>query len=86
MGLPGKLQTIERKADKGPSILRCTGRRCDGLEVEVILGTTKPVMAMLIATRFQPPPEAKPLIAAMPRDAQPQYNPHSQTRVRAVRF
>lgn len=86
MGLPGKMQSIDAKADKGPSILRCTGRRCDGLEVEIVLGTTRPVMAMLVATRFVPPPEAAPLIAAMPRHAQPQYSPHSQTRVRAVRF
>ena len=56
------------------------------MEVEIILGTTEPVMAMLVATRFMPPPEAAPLIAAMPRNAQPQYSPHSQTRVRAVRM
>ncbi len=86
MGLPGKLRTIDPKAKIGPSILRCTGRRCDGLEVEIILGTTQPVMAMLVATRFAPPPEAAPLIAAMPLYAQPQYGPHSQTRVRAVRL
>lgn len=86
MGLPGKLQSIDPKAEKGPSILRCTGRRCDGLEVELMLGTAGPVMAMLVATRFAPPPEAAPLIAAMPRNAQPQYSPHSQTRVRAVRL
>ena len=86
MGLPGQLQSIDDKADKGPSILRCTGRRCDGLEVEIILGSTEPVMAMLVATRFAPPPEAAPLIAAMPLYAQPQYGPPSQTRVRAVRL
>lgn len=86
MGLSGKLQAIDQTADKGPSILRCTGRRCDGLEVEIILGTAEPVIAMLVATRFAPPPEAAPLIAAMPRHSQPQYGPHSQTRVRAVRL
>ncbi len=86
MGLRGKVQSIDPKAAKGPSILRCTGRRCDGMEVEIILGTAEPVMAMLVATRFAPPPEAAPLIAAMPRDAQPQYSPPSQSRVRAVRL
>ena len=86
MGLPDRLQSIDDKADKGPSILRCTGRRCDGLVVEVILGTTKPVLAMLVAARFAPPPEAPPLIAAMPRNSHPQYSPHGQVRVRAVRF
>ncbi len=86
MGLPGNLQPIDPTAAPGPSTLRCTGRRCDGLEVEIIFGTTKPVLAMLIATRFAPPPEAVPLIAAMPRDSQPQYSPHSQVRVRALRM
>ena len=86
MGLPGKLRTIDPKGEIGPSILRCTGRRCDGMEVEIILGSEKPVLAMLVATRFAPPPEAAPLIAAMPRHAQPQYGPPSQTRVRAVRL
>ena len=86
MGLPGKLNSIDAKAEDGPSILRCTGRRCDGLEVEIVLGTEKPVLAMLVATRFVPPPEAAPLISAMPRHAQPQYGPPSQTRVRAVRL
>ncbi len=86
MGLPGKLRPIDRQADTGPSILRCTGRTCDGLEVELLLGTVRPVLAMLVATLFAPPPEAAPLIAAMPRSAQPQYSPHSQVRVRAVRF
>ena len=86
MGLPGQLQSIDAKADKGPSILRCTGRRCDGLVVEVVLGTTKPVLAMLVAARFTPPPEAAPLIAAMPRYSHPQYAPHSQVRVRAIRI
>jgi hypothetical protein len=86
MGLPGTLRRIDLKAEKGPSVLRCTGRRCDGMEVEILLGTSKPAIAMLVATRFTPPPEAEPLIAAMPRNAHPQYGPHSQARVRAVRL
>jgi hypothetical protein len=86
MGLPGKRRVIDREAEQGPSIIRCTGRTCDGLEVEVLLGTDQPVVAMLVATRFVPPPEAAPLLAARPRDAQPQYSPDSQVRVRAIRL
>lgn len=86
MGLPGRLRAIDKNAEQGPSVLRCTGRRCDGLEVEILLGTARPVIAMLVAIRFMPPPEAAPLLAARPRDAHPQYSPDSQVRVRAVRL
>jgi hypothetical protein len=86
MGRPGQRRLIDEDADKGPSAIRCTGRRCDGLEVEILLGTAKPVVAMLVATRFAPPPEAAPLIAARPRNAHPQYSPDSQVRVRAIRL
>ena len=86
MGLPGRLRSIDQRADKGPSILRCTGRRCDGLEVEIVVGTPRPVVAMLVVSRFALPPEAAPLIAALPRTALPQYAPPSQATVRAVRF
>jgi hypothetical protein len=86
MGLAGKVRHIDPEADTGPSILRCTGRRCDGLEVEIVLGTAKPVAVMLIAQRFATPLEAKPLLALRPKTAQPQYSPDSQVRVRAVRL
>jgi hypothetical protein len=86
MGLPGKLRTIDAAADKGPSILRCTGRSCDGLEVELRLGTPKPVTAMLAVQRFTPPPEAAPLLALRPSHAHPQYSPDSQVHIRAVRL
>jgi hypothetical protein len=86
MGLAGRARRLDPEADKGPSILRCTGRRCDGLEVEVLLGTAKPVTAMLVAQRFAPPREAAPLLAARPANAHPQYSPDSQVRVRGVRF
>lgn len=86
MGLPGRQRIIDTKADKGPSIIRCTGRSCDGMEVEVTLGTTEPVTSMLVTTRFVPPIEAAPLIKARPANAHPQYGPDSQIRVRAIRI
>jgi len=86
MGLPGKLRAIEKHADKGPSYIRCSGRSCDGLEVELLLGTRKPVTAMLIAQRFTPPQEAAPLLALRPRTAQPQYSPDSQINIQAVKL
>ena len=86
MGLPNRMRTIGKDADTGPSFIRCAGRGCDGLEVEVLLGTTRPVVAMLVAQRFGPPPEAAPLLKQRPRAAHPQYSPDSQVRIGAVRL
>lgn len=86
MGLPGRTNPVDPQADKGPSILRCSGRGCDGLTVEIMLGTARPVSVMLVAQRFAPPPTAAPLIAARPRNAQPQYSPDSEVRVRSLRL
>ena len=86
LGLPGRTRAFDREAKKDPFILRCTGRSCDGLEVEVLLGTARPVTAMLVAQRFAPPREAAQLLALRPRHAHPQYSPDSQVRVRAVKL
>lgn len=86
MGLPGRARIIGKDADKGPSFIRCAGRTCDGLEVEILFGTRTPVAAMLVVQRFGPPREATPLLARRPRDAHPQYSPDSQVRMRVVRF
>ena len=86
MGLPGRPRKIDEQADKGPSFIRCSGRSCDGLVVDVVLGSAKPVTAMLVVQRFGPPREAAPLLAARPGHAHPQYAPDSQVRVRAVKL
>ena len=86
MGLPGKLRELGREAPPGPSILRCAGRHCDGLEVEVVIGSRKPITAMLVAQRFTPPPQAAPLLALRPANAHPQYSPDSQVRISAVKL
>jgi hypothetical protein len=86
MGLPGKLRELGREAPPGPSILRCAGRHCGGLEVEVVIGSRKPVTAMLVAQRFTPPPQAAPLLALRPANAHPQYSPDSQVWISAVKL
>ena len=85
MGLPGKARAFDDKAE-GPFVLRCTGRRCDGLEVEVLLGGRAPVETMLVAQRFAPPVAARPLLAARPANAHPQYSPDSTVRVSRLKL
>lgn len=86
MGLPGQRHPINRKTSDGPSVLRCSGRACDGLLVEVEFGTSEPVRAMLIAQIFAPPAEAAPLLAAVPLHSQPQYAPNGAFRIRGYRL
>lgn len=80
-GLPGSAIAIEEDAEPGASIIRCTGRACDGLVVEVELGETKTVEALLIALRFELPPEGRKLQALRPANAHPQYGTDSSIRV-----
>ena len=86
MGLPGRMRSIPRDAEPGPAFLRCTGRSCDGLILEVRLADRKKVKAELIGTRFGLPDEGKPLAAARPANTHPQYAPDSNIRIRGVTF
>ena len=84
MGLPRRVRMIDKDAEKGPSFIRCSGRGCDGLKVDIFFGHSKPVKAMLVVQRFAPPAEAAPLLGLRPKTAQPQYSPDSQVNIQAV--
>jgi hypothetical protein len=86
MGLAGAARLIPPKAEPGPAFLRCTGRACDGLVVDVRLAGRSRVKAELIGTRFGLPEEGKRLLAARPTQTQPQYAPDSSIRIRGVTF
>ena len=77
LGLPGESVTVPANGDPKKTALRCTGRSCEGLVIEALLGNPKPVTVELYSTRFGLPPQAAPLIVARPRDAIPQYAPDS---------
>jgi hypothetical protein len=83
-GLPNTLVAIDRGAQREPSILRCSGRACDGLVVDIDLAETKAVEAKLIASTFGLPPEGAPLQALTPRHAHPQYGTHSRIRITPI--
>ena len=57
--------------------LRCQGRRCDGLTLNLLIGGAGPVEITLIALRSGLPQAAAPLVRARPADAAPQYAPDS---------
>ena len=77
LGLPGAAVTVPANGEPKKAALRCTGRSCEGLVIEALLGNLRPVTAELYSTRFGLPPQAAPLLAARPRNAIPQYAPDS---------
>jgi hypothetical protein len=77
LGLPGEEVPIPASGEPKKAALRCTGRSCDGLVIEALLGNSRPLTAELYSTRFGLPPQAAPLVAARPRNAIPQYAPDS---------
>jgi hypothetical protein len=60
------------KAD-APFTLRCAGRSCNGLVVDLHVANRRSIPATLIGTRFALPEQALPLKRARPSVAAPQY-------------
>ena len=75
LGLAGTAIPLPAKGDPDKPLLRCTGRSCEGLQIEVLLGDRRPMIVELFSTRFGLPPEGRRLIAARPGNAIPQYAP-----------
>ena len=67
-------------------VLRCHGRSCDGLRIDLQLGGSAPVEAILVGTRSGLPAEARPLLQSRPALASPQYIADSSITVATVRF
>jgi hypothetical protein len=86
MGLPGTAVPIKATGEPAKATLRCAGRSCDGLVVELVLGDRTPVIAELFATRFQLPAQGAGVAAARPRNAVPQYSPDESVTLRRIRL
>ena len=83
MGLAGRPWRLDDGAE-GEAVLRCSGRSCDGMFVDVEIGGTKTVQATVVTTRFSLPPEGARLKAARPPNAHPQYGTDSSIRITPV--
>ncbi|WP_166036939.1 M20/M25/M40 family metallo-hydrolase [Sphingosinicella sp. YJ22] len=85
-GMPGQALPVGEGAEDSPSWVRCVGRSCDGMRLELLLGNAEPVDAQLIGTRAGLPREAQPLVAARPANSRPQYGPDSTIAIARVRL
>ena len=86
LGLAGAAIPLPPEGEPENAVLRCTGRSCEGLQVDVLLGDRRPVEVELFSTRFGLPTEARPLVAARPRNAIPQYAPDSTITMSRIRL
>jgi hypothetical protein len=71
---------------KDPYFVRCHGRSCDGLRIDLLLGEPSPVEAMAIGMRSGLPAAAAPLVAARPAHSAPQYAPDSTIGMARIRL
>ena len=71
---------------KDDLVLRCFGRSCDCLQLDLLFGVGTPVEATVMGIRPGLPAAAAPLIRARPPLAEPQYSPDSTIAVGKVRL
>jgi hypothetical protein len=74
-GVAGFLRRAGESASEGKFTITCTGRTCDGADLQIDLGSLRPVELMMIGARNGLPPIGAPLLAARPPFARPQYTP-----------
>jgi hypothetical protein len=69
-----------------PFYLRCAGRSCDGLVVDLLVGNVTPTRVELIGFLYALPLAARPLLAARPREAAPHYTPDASISIRKLKL
>jgi hypothetical protein len=75
-GTAGFVRPIDSTVESGKYALSCTGRSCDGMAVQIVTDSPKPVEFLLVGIRSGLPLDAQPWIAGRPKFAQPQYAPN----------
>ena len=62
------------------------GRSCDGLTLQIVAGSDKPIVFTLVGARSGLPDSARPLLAARPKNARPQYLPDQTLTFSRIRL
>jgi hypothetical protein len=73
VGTAGFVRPIDSGAEEGQYSVSCSGRGCDGMVLQIVTDTEKPVSFIVVGARSGLPQSARPLLAARPRFARPQY-------------
>lgn len=80
------IRPIGRDAKEGRYVVRCFGRNCDGLIMDIAIGKVGLVEVIVLGSRPGLPATAKPLLAARPRFARPQYSPDATITMSRLRL
>jgi len=80
------VRPISKAAKEGRYTVRCFGRSCDGLTMEIVIGKADPVDFIVLGSRPGLPPGAKLLLAARPKFARPQYSPDATITISRLRL
>jgi hypothetical protein len=80
------VRPISREAKGDRYVVRCFGRSCDGLAMDVVIGKAAPVEIIVLGSRSGLPASATPLLAARPRFARPQYSPDATITMSRLRL
>jgi len=67
-------------------ILRCHGRACDGARIDLLIEAPGPVEVTVMGVRSGLPAAARPLVAARPSNAAPQYSADSSIALARIRL
>ena len=80
--------TVLRRYGEDPAhyYLRCTGRACDGAEIDMVIAGNRPVDFTIAGIRPGLPPVAEPLVRARPATARAQYGPDATIAIARVRL
>lgn len=84
-GANGSIEEVPAPEGDAHTVVRCTGETCEGTLIDLVVNAG-PVDAQIISTRFALPPEARPLVAARPANARPQYGPNAIVVAAPLRF
>ena len=85
-GVAGSMRPFDRSAKQQKYYLTCFGRSCDGLTLQIVTGSDKPIEFMLVGARRGLPDSARPLLAARPENARPQYLPDQTLTFSRIRL
>lgn len=80
------VRPIDRDAGDGQYVVRCFGRSCDGMIMDLVIGKRAPVEMILTGWRPGLPASAQPLVAARPANARPQYTADGTLTLTRVRL
>ena len=85
-GTGGFVRPIDQQLEKGMTVIRCTGRSCDGITLEIVVADAAPVEFILAGSISRLPRAAIPFMERYPPLARPQYTPHQSVVFTHVRL